>query len=258
MKHDVSYYRTIQKMNGVHSKKEAGVRSFQHGVYRDFNKALNWEEALVNGQEQQLQIVDSSEMGYKNVKARPGEVLRLGDLVNWKGQYWLVTKLDATELINYAGSMQQCNTLLRWQTDAFTVKTAFGVAESISRYGTGIANATLLDTADFTVTVKLQYNDDTKRLRRERRFLLGAYGADERPLSFKTTRVNPVTNTYEYESDSEQHASGIVELTLAEDELQESDNLELGLANYIAPPEVAEEQPEQDAEKPEQNEGEWF
>lgn len=68
----------------------------------------------------------------------------------------------------------------------------------------------------------------------------------------------PRRYTYEYESDSEQHASGIVELTLAEDELQESDNLELGLANYIAPLEAIEEQPEQDAEKPEQNKGEWF
>lgn len=251
MIHNVSYYRTLQKMNGVGSKKEADVRSYRYKVYKDFSKALNWEEVLVNGKEQQLQIVESSESGYKNVKVRPGDVLRLGDLVFWKSQYWLVTKLDATELINYTGSMQQCNTLLRWQTGEGEIRVAYGVSESISRYGTGIAGATTIDTADFTVTVKMQLNADTKFLRRDRRFLLGSYGPGERPLSFKITRANPITGTYEYRDDSEQYASGVLELTLAEDELQQDDNLMLGIANYFEPKEPGEEEPAQE-------EGEWF
>ena len=251
MIHNVSSSRTVQKMNGVGSKKEADVRSYRYKVYKDFSKALNWEEVLVNGKEQQLQIVESSESGYKNVKVRPGDVLRLGDLVFWKSQYWLVTKLDATELINYAGSIQQCNTLLRWQTGEGEIRVAYGVSESISRYGTGIAGATTIDTADFTVTVKMQLNADTKFLRRDRRFLLGSYGPGERPLSFKITRANPITGTYEYRDDSEQYASGILELTLAEDELQQDDNLMLGIANYFEPKEPGEEEPVQE-------EGEWF
>ena len=63
--------------------------------------------------------------------------------------------------------------------------------------------------------------------------------------------MNPITGTYEYRDDSEQYASGMLELTLAEDELQQDDNITLGIANYFEPKSPDEKEP-----VPE--EGEWF
>lgn len=234
MIHDISYYRRIHGTNGVQTQKEADLRAFRKEVERSFKETLNWEMAEVNGEEQELQIAPGGDGVTKKIKAKPGEVLRLGDIVKWQGTRWIINVLDADHQINYQGKMVQCNLLLRWQIEDGSVHQEFGWDKDGSKYCLGETHSNYLDTGDFTMKVIVQVNPQTLKVRRGQRFLLGQYGEGTNPLAVEVTRVNGVTNTYEYEDDSEQRNSGIIELTLHETQFNENtDNAELGLADYF-------------------------
>lgn len=53
------------------------------------------------------------------------------------------------------------------------------------------------------------------------------------PLAVEASRLNVVTNTYQYDENSAQENSGLLEITLHETQFREGvDNVQLGIADY--------------------------
>ena len=102
-----------------------------------------------------------------------------------------------------------------------------------SKYSFGETQNTYMDVANFVMKAIIQVNAETLKIERGRRFLLGPYGEGMHPLAVEASRLNVVTNTYQYNGDSVQENSGLLEITLHETQFREDvDNIQLGIADY--------------------------
>ena len=83
MIHDITYYRMLQGTNGVENEKQAKVRAYRDRITEDFSRTLNWEEVFINHAEgsQEVQIVPLNDPFTKKIIGKPGENLKLGDIV---------------------------------------------------------------------------------------------------------------------------------------------------------------------------------
>lgn len=238
MKHDIAYYRKIQDALGSKNKKQTLVHGVQKRLNKDFYHTINWEKVKIDGKDRELLVMKSTDEKIKKIEARPNELLRLGSIIEWRGTYWLVTKQDADDQINYAGVMTQCNTLLRWQLPDGTVHNEYAVTEDATKYGEGVTDNQYMRIGEFALKARLQKNEFTLAIKRDMRFLLGESGENYRPNAYIASRLNHVTATY-FDDDT---IYGYIEVTLLEDMFREGkDRADLMIADYFDPEEVPEE-----------------
>lgn len=246
MIHDIAYYRKIQDAHGTETQKQAQINSLRKKLSRDFKKTINWERVVIDGSEQELLVMKSTAVTMKKIEARPGEVIRLGALIKWHSVYWLVTQLDADDQIQAAGVMTQCNTILRWQMPDGSVATTYAVTEDATKYGTGVSDNELMRIGEFALKAKVQMNEQTLRIHRDQRFLIGESGDGIVPNAYITSRLNQVTATYvDIDTDQEKNY-GYIEVTMLEDQFRpHSDRADLMIADYMGEP---HEEPEQETQ----------
>lgn len=245
MIHDITYYKKIQNALDSTSLKQTALRNSIARINRDFKKTINWEMVTVSEQNMELLITPGSNATNKKIKTRPQERIYLGQIVSWANTYWLITELDFDQQICCIGEMEQCNTILRWQNEDHDICSAFAVAEDATKYGEGVQDTVYMHTPYFVLKLKVPINQDTSKIVRDKRFLLGKKGSADELTSYVVTRVNRITGTYDLEE--QDPSNGYIEITLSEDQLRpDADNIELGIADYIAP----EEDPPE--------EGGWF
>lgn len=255
MQHDISYYRKIQDAYEAADKKQALLHGLKKRIQRDFKKTVNWENVTIGNRQQELLVMKSTDEKIKKIEARPNEILRLGEIVKWHGIFWLITELDYDNQIQYAGTMTQCNTILRWQLEDGSIHYEYGVAEDATKYGTGLVDTEYLQLGEFSLKVKVQMNEYTLGIRRDRRFLIGENSPGARPLAYITSRLNQVTGTYisaDVENEDGEEVVpvnyGYIEVTLLEDVFREDkDRADLWIADYFDPGTDLPEEGDQDA-----------
>lgn len=235
MIHDIAYYRKIQDAHGAENQKQAYVNGLRKRISRDFKSTINWELVEIDGAMQELLVMKSTSVNIKKVEARPEERLRLGSLIKWHGVYWLVTALDADDQIQAAGTMTQCNTILRWQLPDLSLAVTYAVTEDATKYGTGVTDNELMRIGEFAVKAKVQMNEQTLQIHRDQRFLIGESGAGCSPSAYITSRLNQVTATYvDIDMDRVEKNYGYIEITMLEDQFREhSDRADLMIADYV-------------------------
>lgn len=248
MIHDILYYRKIQDAYGAETQKQAQVNGLRKRLSQAFKSTINWETVEVNSEKQELLVMKSTTVNVKKIEARPGETLRLGSLIKWHGVHWLVTALDADDQIQAAGTMTQCNTILRWQLPDLSIAVTYAVTEDATKYGTGVADNELMRIGEFALKARLQMNDQTLQIHRDQRFLIGENGNGYSPNAYITSRINVVTGTYvDINADESEKNYGYIEVTMLEDQFREhTDRADLMIADYVetnrAPAEKEEEQ----------------
>ena len=258
MNHDMNYYRLIHGTNGVDNMKQAKVRSFKYDVNKAFHKTINWEQVDVNhgARTQQLEIVPTNDLNIKKFTARPNEPIDLGDIIMWRDGYWLVETLDADNQINYQGTMQQCNTVLRWQLEDGSIYQEYGIFSDASKYSYGEQFSDWMDYPQFNIKIHIQVNPQTLKIPRNKRFLIVAYGEGRHPLAVEISRINVLTIMYAYNEGTQQYQKGVLQLTAHETQFNEQfDNAQLGIADYFTPQIV---QDRQDAADIPVETGGWF
>lgn len=251
MEHNIAYFKMIQNALGSDSHKKTTLQQAAMQVNRDFKNSLNWESAIVDDTTQEVLITRGENATVKHIKSRPGEYIDLGALVEWAHTMWLVTRMDYDDQLHCSGVMQQCNTILKWQmpeADGYYEEyMTYGVAEDASKYGTGVSQTVYLQTAEFTIKVKVPLNEETLRIKRDQRFLFGFSGEGFHPNAYIVTRTNEVTGSYDLDEDPTVISTGYIELTMQYDEFKPGiDNEELGIADYVNSDAEREEAGKQD------------
>ncbi|MBO5970922.1 MAG: hypothetical protein J6S14_20795 [Clostridia bacterium] len=234
MKHDILYFRKIQDACDAQTKKQAQLNGLRKRISRDFKQPLNWEQVEVNGTEQDLLVMKSTETSVKKIEARPGERLHLGDLIKWNDVFWLIVSLDADHQVQYAGTMKQCNMVLRWQMPDRSIYETYAVTEDATKYGSGVTDTTLMRIGEFSLKAKVQMNDYTLQIKRDQRFLVGESSALHEPNAYITSRINQVTGTYVTVENGVQRNYGYIEVTMLEDQFRPHiDRADLMIADYV-------------------------
>ena len=104
------------------TKREMWVEHTRTNYLRKMLESPSCRDVRINGEDQTVCIVHTAEMQQKKIFSLPGEHLEHGGIVDFEDNKWLITELDADNLIYDRGIMQQCNHILRWISKDGTLK----------------------------------------------------------------------------------------------------------------------------------------
>ncbi len=210
---DIDYFRKINNTYKSESRQETDLYLLNRHVNRHFADTIDYHKVLKNGETYELLIIKDTDGNThkKKIKSRPDKKFNLGDYIEWNGQYWLVTLVDPNDKTYNSGYMYLCTVLLKWQNSRGEIIERWAYAEDYTKYSTGISQNYSMSTGDYQYGITLPVDDETKFLKRDKRFVVdidGVYPPD----------VYKLTNRKIYLADDRYFCrGGILSLTLSFD-----------------------------------------
>lgn len=186
------------------------------------------DQAKVNGEPRRLIVSKhKSELTQKDVIAYPGEEIGLGDMVECYGAHWIVTQKDPNTDMYSQGLMELCNTKIRWQNpDTLDIVERWVLIKN--PYSTNVKESQTLTTLNGKYEVYITKDEESLAVPPDKRFIIGEAGG--KPLVYKLTFPDINAETFD-----EQGRGIIVWNLVSEEDIRESDNLELMIADYVEP-----------------------
>lgn len=187
--------------------------------------SLSYHPAIINGEQRNLAVINSDNLSQKTLCTIPGESLPHGGLVEWMNSHWLITEVDVNNEIYSKGIMRRCNYQLRWIADDDNIIERWCIVEDGTKYLTGEYGDRdyILTRGDTRISVTLPCDEYTVRLNRNNRFLIDSF---ESPtvLAYELTKPFKLGGTYGQD--------GVLCFVMQECNTEDTDNLELHIANY--------------------------
>ncbi len=209
---DISYFQKINNTYNSSSKQETDLFLLNRHVNRQFTDSIDYHKVLKNGSEFDLIIQRYAEQkNKKKIKSRPGQYVKMGDLIEWQGHKWIVISIDPDDKTYLSADMILCNFVLNWQNSDGKIITIDCYAENQTKYSSGIEGNKTLQMGDLQYGLTLPLNDDTKILKRDKRFVVDLIDI-ETPDVYKLTNREVIINNYSYFD-----RGGTISLTLSYD-----------------------------------------
>lgn len=218
---DWSSFEKNAKASG-NSRRERELNKARHYLNKYGENNPSYKKVKINGIDDVLAINTGTQPYYKKFHTLPDHQINAGDYVEWANAIWLVKTADFNDELIIDGALQQCNYVLRWQDDNLNIIDRQVVSQGATAYNTGLLDKELLTIGYNQLLVLIPFDDDTKKLGRNKRFFLSNTINDMRP--YKITSFDTTTNIY--------NGHGYISMMLSEDQLQKDDNVELQICNY--------------------------
>ncbi|MBE7897191.1 hypothetical protein G7L40_00505 [Paenibacillus polymyxa] len=137
-----------------------------------------------------------------------------GDIVSYKGHDYLINLLPQDNRMYQSSKMEMCNIYLKWLDETGNIVSYPSVVYFNTRSSFGIEEGKIMNLVDGRRQTVLPKNEDTVKIRRDQRFIIGGD-------LFKVNDVDFVSD------------EGLVNLSFKSDTYNSTtDNLELGIADY--------------------------
>ena len=219
---DIYYARPGRK--GA-DRRDLILKREQDFIRRKLPLNLSYKTLLINGQEQNAAVISSDNLDTKTICSLPNEDFPHGGLVYWMDQHWLITGKDADNEVYTRGTMRQCNHLLKWVNDEGKIVERWCIVEDGTKYLTGEYgdNDFIVTRGDARATMIITRDKETVKLGRKNRFIIDDSDSLT-PLAYRLTKPFKLGGSY--------NGNGIISYVLAECNTEDSDNLELRIANY--------------------------
>lgn len=197
----------------------------QRYLSEKMSSSLSYHQVCINGIAQNLSVINSDNLDQKTLCTLPGEDLVLGGYVEWMNNHWLITEKDANNELYTKGIMRQCNYLLKWVSDTGDIIERWCIVEDGTKYLTGEwgDNNFVLTRGDSRISVTIAKDEYTIRFNRNNRFLIDSYDSPN-VLAYRLTKPFKLGGTY--------NETGVLSLVMQECNTEDSDNLDLHIANY--------------------------
>lgn len=220
-------FRSRMEVNGK-SQREASLNREKEYIRRKIRNTLSFHEAVVDGVERELAIINTDNMDTKTVIAMPDEDIRHGAIIEWMGERWIVTAKDYNTEVYAKAKMRQCNYLLKWVDvgeDGPEIIERWCIIEDGTKYLTGEYGDKdfVLMRGDSRVSMILPLDDQTLKLNRTNRFLIDDY-YDDRVIAYRLTKPFKLGGSY--------GENGVLSFVLVECNTESDDNLDLHIADY--------------------------
>ena len=224
---DINYYIKLQNAYGTQSNREKDLAKVNYEMSKHFEDTFDTEDVLLNGEPFKLMIIkDTDGNTYKKkIKSKHCDKFNLGDYIEWNDQHWIVTLIDTDEKTWNRGYMYQCTILLRWQNTNGKIIERWGYSEDFTKYATGTYGNNYMTLGEYQYGITLPVDEETKFLKRDRRFAVGIDGV-EPPDVYKTTNRKILLTDNRYFK-----RGGILTLTLSYSEFNSSTDKKITLAN---------------------------
>ena len=121
-------YIRSSEVNGL-TKRETFLRREKRFLNNKLKHSLSYHKIIIEGEEQDLAVINSDNLNEKTLCSLPDEDIILGGLVEWMDEHWLVTERDANSEVYTKAKMLQCNYLLKWVDDENIIHEQWCVVE---------------------------------------------------------------------------------------------------------------------------------
>lgn len=224
---DIEYYMKLQNAHGTKNRREKELVKINHQMSKHFEDTFDTEEVLLNGKPFKLMIIHDTEGNAykKKIKSKHDDKFNLGDYITWNGQIWLVTLLDSDEKTWNRGYMYQCSILLRWQNEKGKIVERWCYSEDFTKYSTGITRNNTITLGDYQYGVTLPVDDETKIMKRDKRFPIDIEGVEPPDIYRLTNRKILLTDDRAF------NRGGILTWTLSFAEFNKNTDKKITLPN---------------------------
>lgn len=229
---DINYFRAIQNALGSETEVEANIREAK----RDITDGMMGSVGLVhdgkrNGQPQRFVLAREISLFKYNIVAFPDEELNIGDVLDLRGEKWIVKDVKLSNPIQRVGIIYLANLTLRFQNHSSDIIERPAVLDK-GQYSTTIGEEKDIRYPNDKIKIYLPYDEDTKYIYIDKRVATGIvydkYG-NEMLETFKITKANHTTVNFGKNAH-------LLELTVESDQYSPSnDNLSEMICDYIAP-----------------------
>lgn len=229
---DINYFRAIQNALGAETEVEANIREAK----RDITDGMMGSVGLVhdgkrNGQPQRFVLAREISLFKYNIVAFPDEELNIGDVLDLRGEKWIVKDVKLSNPIQRVGIIYLANLTLRFQNHSSDIIERPAVLDK-GQYSTTVGEEKDIRYPNDKIKIYLPYDEDTKYIYIDKRVATGIvydkYG-NEMLETFKITKVNHTTVNFGKNAH-------LLELTVESDQYSPSnDNLSEMICDYIAP-----------------------
>lgn len=207
------------------SKREAALKRECRFLTTKLPDNLSYKTVTIDSVSQEVAIIDTDNLDEKYIYSMPGEDITHGGLVEWMGNFWLITDRDAANEVYTRAKIVQCNYLLRWVDPDSNIHEQWCVIEDGTKYLTGV-----YEDRDFIVTrgdsrlgLTIAKNKFTTRMKRGDRFLIDDEDS-ELMLAYELTKPWKLGGVY--------NGAGVFKFVLQEVNTTADDNQELRIADY--------------------------
>lgn len=216
-------YRERMGYSGTNTQ-EFWVKHAQSSLARSLVDSPSCREVLVDGEKTLMSIMRHAESGYKKIASMPGETLKHGGLVDWANSKWLITDVDADDLIYQRGVMRRCNHVLRWvSSKTGEIREKWCVVEDGTKYLIGERTREFLTIGDGRMAVTIAKDKDTVELQRGLRFLIDDEDS-EFVTAYQITKSNKLFNVY--------NGEGVFRFIMNEVQLTDNDDVKRRIADF--------------------------
>lgn len=218
-----TYCSRIEAKGGT--RREAEFRREARNLSRKMPGSLAYQSMEIDGVMRNVAVINSDNLNIKTLCSMPGEDLRHGSTVSWMDNHWLITGRDAFNELYTKVTMQQCNYLLKWVSKDGEVIKRWSIVEDGTKYLTGEYgdNEFIMIRGDSRLTLILPRDKETLRLNRDNRFLIDDEGSPN-VLAYRLTKPFKLGGSFT--------GNGVLSFVLTECNTEDTDNLELHIANY--------------------------
>lgn len=192
---------------------------------RKMKGSLSYHEAVVDGVNREVSIIDSDNLNEKMMFSMPGEDFDCGGMVDWADNHWIITEKDANNELRAKVKILQCNYLLKWVDETGTIHEQWCVIEDGTKYLVGEYEDRnfIVTRGDARIAMTISRNKHTVNFGRHNRFIIDEPESLERN-AFLLTKPLKVGKTY--------GGKGVYSFVLQEVVTTDDDNIELGIADY--------------------------
>lgn len=215
-----------RKANTGINKHEAARKRESRFLETKAKENLSFFTVKINEEKQNVSIINSDNLNEKFIISTPDSPPIVGgSLVEWMDNRWLVTEVDANNVIYSKAKMVQCNHLLKWVDENDNILEQWCVVGDGTKYLTGVYEDRnfVVTRGDSRITLSIAKNKNTAKFNRETRFLIDDSDANPK-MAYSLTKPLKVGSVY--------NDTGVYSFVLQEVVSTEYDNHELGIADY--------------------------
>lgn len=190
--------------------------------------SLSYKTIKLNGVETQLIINEGTQPYYKEFESMPGQEINIGDYIEWANSWWLVTTCDYDDELYRNGKLQQCNYLLKWQSELGEIIERHAVILSASKYNDGLAESNVISLGSDKLSINIPLDAEALKLKKSMAKKFFIDNNKEDPTAYLLANTGNVADTY--------NGHGITHWIVEECAYTASeDDLKYGVCDYISP-----------------------
>lgn len=223
---DIGYYRKIQNAHGAKSLRDAQIQQIKSDLNKDFDNTLDVYTVPINGIEQNLTILKTTNASRKKIKSKPNETFTIGDYIFWMNEYWIITEADVDDKLFTSGKMERCNYLLKWQNAKGDIIERHAIISSASKYNDGENAGAVIILGSDQLSVSIPLDNESLHIKRKTKFFID--NNDEDPTVYELTGTNNVADSFS--------GKGVTSWIVKECAYSPTvDDLKYGVCNYVFP-----------------------